>query len=91
MVNIFSVERSSQESHDFSRERFKELPFELVYTPRILDLNDFSEMRDTKDSPILATAIMEGIDVFITGDKDFLVLDIKMPEIVTMAEFLRQY
>ncbi len=70
---------------------FIELPFELVYTPRILDLNDFPEMRDTKDSPILATAIMEGIDVFITGDKDFLVLDIKMPEIVTMAEFLRQY
>ena len=70
---------------------FIELPFELVYAPRILDLNDFPEMRDTKDSPILATAIMEGIDVFITGDKDFLVLDIKMPEIMTMAEFLRQY
>ena len=28
-------------------------------------------MRDVKDSPILATAIMEGIDVFLTGDKDF--------------------
>lgn len=68
-----------------------ELPFELVYTPKVLDLNEFPEMRDTKDSPILATAIMEGIDVFITGDKDFLVLDVDMPEIVTMAEFLEQY
>ena len=48
-------------------------------------------MRDAKDSPILATAIMEKIDVFVTGDKDFLVLDVEMPEIVTMAEFLRQY
>ena len=58
---------------------------------KILDLSDFPEMRDAKDSPILATAIMEKIDVFVTGDKDFLVLDVEMPEIVTMAEFLRQY
>lgn len=70
---------------------FMELPFELVYTPKALNLSGFPEMRDTKDSPILATAIMEGIDVFVTGDKDFLVLDVEMPEIITMAEFLRQY
>ena len=70
---------------------FLELPFELVYTPKALDLNGFPEMRDTKDSPILATAIMEGIDVFVTGDKDFLVLDVEIPEIVTMAEFLERY
>lgn len=70
---------------------FMELPFDLVYTPKVLNLSVFPEMRDAKDSPILATAIMEGIDVFVTGDKDFLVLDVEMPEIVTMAEFLRQY
>lgn len=70
---------------------FLELPFEMVYTPKALDLNGFPEMRDTKDSPILATAIMEGIDVFVTGDKDFLVLDVEIPEIVTMAEFLERY
>ena len=70
---------------------FMELPFELVYTPKALNLSGFPEMRDAKDSPILATAIMEGIDVFVTGDKDFLVLDVEMPEIITMAEFIRQY
>lgn len=70
---------------------FTELPFELVYTPKVLDLSGFPEMRDIKDSPILATAIMEGIDVFVTGDKDFLVLDVETPEIVTISEFLRQY
>ena len=48
-------------------------------------------MRDMKDSPILATAIMEEVDVFVTGDRDFLVLDVEVPEIVTMTEFLRQY
>ena len=61
------------------------------YTPKELDLNEFPEMRDVKDSPILATAIMEGIDVFLTGDKDFLVLDVETPEILTMKEFLEQY
>lgn len=54
-------------------------------------MNDFPQMRDAKDSPILATAIMDGIDVFVTGDKDFLVLDVDIPEIVTMAEFLERY
>lgn len=66
-----------------------ELPFELVYTPKSLNLSSFPEMRDAKDSPILATAIMEGIDIFVTGDKDFLVLDVEMPEIVTMKAFLK--
>ncbi|MCM1253267.1 MAG: PIN domain nuclease [Clostridium sp.] len=70
---------------------FLELPFELVYTPKTLNLNEFPEVRDIKDSPILATAMMEEIDIFITGDKDFLVLDVDMPEIITMAEFLKQY
>lgn len=70
---------------------FMELPFELVYTPKVLDLSEFPQMRDAKDSPILATAIMEGVGVFVTGDKDFLVLDVEMPEIVTMAEFLERY
>jgi len=70
---------------------FLELPFELVYTPKALNLSEFPEVRDIKDSPILATAIMEEVDVFVTGDKDFLVLDVDMPEIITMTEFLRQY
>ncbi len=48
-------------------------------------------MRDVKDFPILATAIIEGVDVFLTGDKDFLVLDVEIPEILTMKELLEQY
>lgn len=38
-------------------------------------------MRDEKDAPILATAIMEGVDIFLTGDKDFLVMEVEIPEI----------
>ena len=48
-------------------------------------------MRDMKDSPILATAILENVDVFVSGDKDFLVLDVEAPEILTITEFLDRY
>ena len=85
------TERKFPKKRVFLDRFFMELPFELVYTPKELDTNEFPEMRDVKDFPILATAIMEGIDVFLTGDKDFLVLDVETPEILTMKEFLEQY
>lgn len=66
---------------------FNELPFELVHTPGNLNLERYPSVRDQKDSPILATAILEDVDIFITGDKDFLVLKVERPIIITMAEF----
>ncbi len=68
---------------------FLELPFELVYTPKMMDPNGFPEMRDTKDSPILATAIMEGIDVFVTGDKDFQ--DLTVADFSDLAQDCKTY
>lgn len=85
------TERKFPAKGKFLDSFFMELPFELLYTPKELDLKEFPEMRDEKDSPILATAIMEGVDVFLTGDKDFLVLEVDAPEILTMKEFLEQH
>jgi len=34
---------------------------------------------------------LESIDVFVTGDKDFSVFDIDMPEFVAKAKFLEAY
>lgn len=85
------TERKFPAKGKFLDSFFIELPFELLYTPKELDLKEFPEMRDEKDSPILATAIMEGVDVFLTGDKDFLVLEVDTPEILTMKEFLEQH
>lgn len=70
---------------------FLELPFDMVYTPKTHDINTIPPIRDAKDSPILATALLENIDVFATGDKDFLVLEIETPEILTMTEFTEKY
>ena len=70
---------------------FRELPFDLVFTPKVVNPDEFPRIRDIKDSPILATAILENVDVFVTGDKDFLVLEIDTPDIVTMNEFVNEY
>ena len=82
------VKRKFPDKKGFLERFFRELPFELVYTPKTVDMAGFPAMRDAKDPPILATAILEDIDIFITGDKDFLVLEIETPKIVTMADFL---
>ena len=48
-----------------------ELAFELVYTPKRINVSDYPDIRDENDLPILVSAIMGEVDVFITGDKDF--------------------
>ena len=45
-------------------------------------------IRDPKDQPILNAAIVCGIDVILTGDKDFLSLDLESPKPMTVAQFL---
>lgn len=67
-----------------------QLPYELVYTPEQPTAGLF-EIRDAKDYPVLYSAITEGVDVFITGDKDFDGLDLERPEIITAAGFLERY
>ncbi len=65
------------------------LSYELVYTPRHMPENLF-DIRDINDYPVLYTAIIENVDIFITGDKDFLDVEIEMPEIMTPVEFLER-
>ena len=45
-------------------------------------------IRDPKDRPILRAAIDSGMDLFITGDKDFLESSITDPRIISVSEFL---
>ena len=66
------------------------MSYELVYTPRVMDETLF-EIRDPKDYPVLYTAIIEDVDVLITGDKDFAEIQVERPEICTPVEFMRRY
>lgn len=71
-------------------EFLKEFPFDLVYSPMNVE-NKLFEIRDKEDYIILHTAIIEDVDVFITGDKDFDDVDIDKPEIMSVSEFLEKY
>ncbi len=65
------------------------LSYELVYTPKIIE-KQLCEIRDPADYPVLHSALTEGIDIFLTGDKDFQNLEIDYPVILTPSEFLEQ-
>jgi len=71
-------------------EFLMDFPFNLVYSPNSVEKKLF-KIRDENDYIILHTAIMENVDIFITGDKDFNDVDIEKPEIMSPTEFLETY
>lgn len=66
------------------------MSYELVYTPEEIDETLFN-INDPNDYAVLYTAIIEDVDVLITGDKDFAKIEIEKPEILTPAEFRSKY
>jgi len=77
----------TKEAENFMRR----LRYELAYTPRDIDPDIFPHIRDPKDYPILASAILANVDVFISGDADFNDVVLDFPEIMTPAEFAKEY
>lgn len=61
-----------------------------MYTPNEIERGLFA-IRDIKDYPVLYTAMIEDIDILITGDKDFSDIDIEKPEILSPIEFMEKY
>ena len=61
-----------------------ELAYELI--PAV----DHAEklIRDAKDQPILNAAVLYDVDMILTGDKDFLSLNLERPQCVTATEYL---
>lgn len=66
------------------------ISFTLAYSPEFMPSGLF-EIRDISDAPIIYTAIIEGVDVLITGDKDFDDVELEKPAIMTVAEFEEAY
>lgn len=71
-------------------EFLKDFPFDLVYSPTSVE-NKLFDIRDKYDYIILHTAIIEDVDIFITGDKDFDDVEIDKPEIMNTSEFLDKF
>lgn len=61
-----------------------ELSFELI--PAVPNAQKL--IRDTKDQPILNSAILYNVDIILTGDKDFLCLNMEHPKCMTATQFL---
>ena len=47
-----------------------------------------SKIRDPKDRPILRAALDANVDLFLTGDKDFLESSVTDPRIISVPDFL---
>ena len=67
------------------------IPYELTLTPEYLPDHNLFTIRDNNDDKVLFSAIVADVDIFITGDKDFLDVNIERPLILTPAEFLESY
>ena len=88
-TELFSVTRRKKPDREKVVKKFLEdISYTLVQTPE--NMENIPNIRDEKDKPILAAAIFSNVDYLITGDKDFLVLDIKKPKILTMQEFIEE-
>jgi len=60
---------------------------EIVDTPEI-PVEEEKSMRDIMDRPILRSAIVSGVDIILTGDKNFLESEIDHPQMMTPSDFL---
>ena len=49
------------------------------------------KIRDIDDYPVLCSAMIYSVDALITGDKDFMGINITRPMILTPAEFIEQF
>jgi len=49
-----------------------------------------SDVRDINDRPILRSALKAGVEILVTGDKDFLESSVKAPKILTAAQFVEE-
>ena len=83
--------RKFPEKYGLLESFLRELPYELALTPEKIDKTKYPGIRDEKDLPILASAIIENVDVLISGDEDFAPIDIEYPEILTPKDFVLKY
>lgn len=66
------------------------MSFEDVYTPGSMESGLFN-IRDIKDYPVLYTAIIEDVDILVTGDKDFSDIDVEKPKIMSPTQFMENF
>jgi putative PIN family toxin of toxin-antitoxin system len=61
----------------------------ITITPEDEEIDDEGNIRDVDDRPILRAARKANVDIFVTGDNDFLESPVTNPKIMTAAQFVR--
>lgn len=74
-----------EQLNEFLNGMFKSV--EVVTTPKGR-VGAEEKIRDVKDRPILRAALHEDVELFVTGDKDFLESAVKKPKIISTSDFL---
>ena len=69
----------------------KKLDYELALSPTDITKDVYPNIRDENDYPILAASIIANVDVFISGDGDFLASNVIRPKIMTISAFSDTY
>lgn len=93
---------SIEELHEVFKRKFNtkmnvldefltELSYELAFTPSIINKENYPDIRDPKDLPILVSSIISDVDMLLTGDKDFHVLSIEKPLIVKPNDYFNYF
>jgi len=66
---------------------FLDLDFELFHTPESVSFEEYPQIRDPCDYPVLVSAILSDSDVLLTGDKDFEGVEIAKPLIFSPSQY----
>jgi putative PIN family toxin of toxin-antitoxin system len=85
LIKTFSKKFPGDLPHIY--EMLSNMRCECVVTPTA-EVETEILIRDIKDRPILRAAIHAGVDIFVTGDKDFLESNVETPLILTASEFV---
>ena len=84
-------ERKFKEQTKHLENALRDLHFELVHTPESFNQSCYPDLKDKKDLPILVSAIMNKVDILITGDKDFFEVISEKPKIISPRSFINSY
>lgn len=66
------------------------MSYEIVCTPKHIYIKNYY-IRDFKDYPVVYTALLEKVEILLTGDQDLTELKFENLEILTPAQFREKY
>jgi putative PIN family toxin of toxin-antitoxin system len=86
--NIAELRRVAEDKFSKTQGDIDVLLTSMTYTLVPTPLFPQKLISDPKDAPILNAAIIEGVDIIISGDKHFLNIDMEHPKTMTAAAYL---